>query len=75
MSDVPNMQLVSVRGLEIMVMMPRNLMTKREALVHAAWLVALADDEGNVKRHSLERMDSMIEAVSGKRLTYAGLTA
>jgi hypothetical protein len=27
----------------------------------------------HVKRHSLER--SMIEAVSGKRLTYAGLTA
>ena len=27
------------------------------------------------KRHSLERLDSMIEAVSGKRLTYAGLTA
>lgn len=26
-------------------------------------------------RHSLERLDSMIEAVSGKRLTYAGLTA
>jgi ISXO2-like transposase domain len=32
-------------------------------------------NEGNVKRHSLERLDSMIEAVSGKRLTYAGLTA
>jgi transposase-like protein len=31
--------------------------------------------EGNVKRHSLQRLDSMIEAVSGKRLTYAGLTA
>ncbi len=32
-------------------------------------------NEGNVKRHSLERLDSMIEAVSGKRLTYVGLTA
>ncbi len=32
-------------------------------------------NEGNVKRHSLERLDSMIEAVSGKRLTYTGLTA
>jgi transposase-like protein len=32
-------------------------------------------NEGNVKRHSLERLDSMIEVVSGKRLTYAGLTA
>jgi len=32
-------------------------------------------NEGNVKRHSLERLDSMISAVTGKRLTYAGLTA
>jgi len=32
-------------------------------------------NEGNVKRHSLERLDSMISAISGKRLTYAGLTA
>jgi transposase-like protein len=32
-------------------------------------------NEGNVKRHSLERLDSMIEAISDKRLTYAGLTA
>lgn len=31
--------------------------------------------EGNVKRHSLERLDSIIEGISGKRLTYAGLTA
>ena len=32
-------------------------------------------DKGNVKRHSLERLDSMIEAVRGKRLTYVRLTA
>jgi transposase-like protein len=32
-------------------------------------------NEGNVKRHSLERLDSMIAAVVGKRLTYAELTA
>src|SRR5260370_4177671 len=32
-------------------------------------------NEGNVKRHSLERLDSMIEAVNGQRLTYVGLTA
>ena len=32
-------------------------------------------NEGNVKRHSLERLDSMIAGVTGKRLTYARLTA
>lgn len=32
-------------------------------------------NEGNVKRHSLERLDSFVTAIVGKRLTYAGLTA
>lgn len=32
-------------------------------------------NEGNVKRHSLERLDSMVCAIVGKRLTFAGLTA
>jgi transposase-like protein len=30
-------------------------------------------NEGNVKRHSLERLDSFIGAISGKRLTYEDL--
>jgi transposase-like protein len=32
-------------------------------------------NEGNVKRHSLERLDSFVDAVAGKRITYANLTA
>jgi transposase-like protein len=32
-------------------------------------------NEGNVKRHSLERLDSFVDAVAGKRLTYERLTA
>lgn len=32
-------------------------------------------NEGNVKRHSLERLASFVQAVVGKRLTYARLTA
>jgi transposase-like protein len=32
-------------------------------------------NEGDVKRHTLERLDSFVEAISGKRLTYARLTA
>jgi transposase-like protein len=31
-------------------------------------------NEGNVKRHSLERLDSFVDAVAGKRITYARLT-
>ncbi len=30
---------------------------------------------GNVKNHTLERLDSFVEAIKGKRLTYARLTA
>ena len=30
-------------------------------------------NEGNVERHTLERLDSFVDGVSGKRLTYARL--
>lgn len=43
--ETSNDQLVGVRGDEIVVVMPRQRMTKTEALRHAAWLVALADDD------------------------------
>lgn len=32
-------------------------------------------NEGDVKRHTMERLNSFIDAVAGKRLTYKGLTA
>lgn len=32
-------------------------------------------NDGNVKRHSLQRLDSFVAAVAGKRLTYKRLTA
>jgi len=32
-------------------------------------------NEGNVERHTLERLDSFVDGVSGKRLTYARLIA
>ena len=30
-------------------------------------------NEGNVKQHTLARLDSLVDATVGKRLTYAGL--
>jgi transposase-like protein len=36
--------------------------------------VAFRLNEGNVKRHTLERLDSFVDAVVGKRLTYKDLT-
>ena len=32
-------------------------------------------NDGNVKRHTLERLDSFVDAVVGKRITYKNLTA
>jgi len=32
-------------------------------------------NQGNVARHTTERLDSFVDAVKGKRLTFAGLTA
>jgi hypothetical protein len=40
-----NTQAVGVQGERIVVLSPKASMTKHEALVHAAWLVALADEE------------------------------
>ena len=32
-------------------------------------------NEGNVERHTLERLDSFVDGIAGKRLTYARLIA
>jgi hypothetical protein len=32
-------------------------------------------NEGDVKRHTLERLNSFVDRVRGKRITYARLTA
>jgi hypothetical protein len=37
--------------------------------------VAFRLNAGDVKRHTLDRLDSFIASVEGKRLTYARLTA
>jgi len=43
--DTTNKQLVSTNGEQILVIMPAQRMSKADALLHAAWLVALADDD------------------------------
>jgi hypothetical protein len=44
--DPANAQFVGRNGSgEIIVLMPRVSMTREEALVHAAWLVAIAEGE------------------------------
>jgi hypothetical protein len=40
--NLSNLQMVGTRDGQIVVLMPRTRMSKQEALVHAAWLVALA---------------------------------
>jgi len=42
---IANEQLVGAQGDQIVVAMPKQRMTRDQALLHAAWLVALADDE------------------------------
>ena len=45
--DTMNRQMVGRQGDDVVVMFPAARMTKAEALTHAAWLVALADDSGD----------------------------
>ena len=40
-----NYQLVVANKGNIVISWPKQVMTKQEALVHAAWIVALADDK------------------------------
>jgi hypothetical protein len=41
--DVDNQQMVDVQGDKIQVLSPLAVMTRDQALIHAAWIVALAD--------------------------------
>lgn len=45
-----NKFLVGVAGDAIVVLRPSSQMTKAEALLHAAWLVALADDNNEFSK-------------------------
>lgn len=46
--DITNRQLVGMRGELITILMPATQMTADEALVHAAWLVSLAEPFASV---------------------------
>ena len=43
--DVPNGQLATTSGDKIVIVWPKVSMDHQQALVHAAWLVALVDDD------------------------------
>lgn len=43
--DITNKQMVGVRGNNIVFLNPPTKMTKREALVMAAWIVCLAEND------------------------------
>ena len=45
-----NQQLVAANKGNIVIAKPKHVMTKQEALVHAAWIVALADDKDEFER-------------------------
>lgn len=45
--ETGNNQFVGVSGDTIVIGNPKRVMTKREAVLHAAWLVAMADEKGD----------------------------
>ena len=48
--DVSNCQLVTTNGDKIVVVWPNITMDCHQALVHAAWLVALVDDDERFRK-------------------------
>ena len=57
-----NLQCVSTQGMNVVVLAPKQRMTAAEALVHAAWLVALAD---SVRGEDDPTFEQALEAVRG----------
>ena len=56
--DVENHQMVAKQGDTVRVMSPLPVMTKEQALIHAAWIVAIADqsDDYTEFREILKRV-------------------
>lgn len=54
--NIMNVQFVGTTGDTISVGFPKVIMTPDEALVHAAWLVALSDPLGDRFNRILERV-------------------
>lgn len=49
--DIANAQLVALQGDNLVVMNPRTVMRRQQALIHAAWIVAIAEvDAGEFAR-------------------------
>lgn len=61
MVDTKNSQFVGLQGENITVLRPLQIMTPEEALVHAAWLVAIA---GPQTEKGLDGFKEILEAVS-----------
>lgn len=60
--DVANTQMVGTNGQEISVFLPRQVMTPTEALVHAGWLVVLAETAG-IGDDSVPTFDEVRQAI------------
>lgn len=60
--DIGNYQFVGMRGAppseKVVVMIPKVELTRTEALVHAAWLVVLAEQESGEFERVLEKVRS-----------------
>jgi hypothetical protein len=45
--DTGNYRMVTTKGNSVIIMNPINIMSKKEALLFAAWLVVIAENEDN----------------------------
>jgi hypothetical protein len=58
MVDTTNWQMVGVRGETIVVLLPKKMMTPEQALVHAAFLISLADPSGKLFPEILKQVQN-----------------
>ena len=57
--ETGNDQMVGITAGKIVIMFPKTMMTREEAMRHAAWLVALAEREDGEFEAILEAVESI----------------
>jgi hypothetical protein len=66
--DVTNMQLVSLADETVRVMSPSAVMSREAALIHAAWIVALADRSDNFEQFRRILRTVLLESQAFQRM-------
>ena len=64
-AEIANWQLAGVRGQRVLVGLPSREMSPLEALVHAAYLVSMAEMAAMISHEELPAFDKVLKMIQG----------